>query len=1050
MSSKRSTGSGYVPLHVRSAHSHLFGASRLEELIRTALGLGYRTMALTDRNGLYGSVLYYQQAKEAGLEPILGVELVEAEDAVDPKRGTATPARAVCLARNRGGYRTLCRLTTARHLVPAFDLAEALAADHEDVYVLVPDAALLARLDGRMPEGRLFALVEEFGDRSTRLRNAGLARAASKRRVPLAASGAVAFHAPGRYRAHRTLRAIDTLSTVADVAPHALAHPKAYLKGPEEMAALSTRYPEAALNTVRIAADCRLELPLGRPIFPRADLPEDETSYSHLAKLAFAGLRRRIRPLRPEAVARLEKELAVIDRLGFADYFLIMHEIVAWMQTRDIPCVGRGSAAGSLVAYALGLSGVDPLKYGLLFERFLNLERADCPDIDLDICWRARDEVIKHVYDTYGHDRVAMISTHQTFKAKSAFREVAKAHGLPPAEVDRLSRRLPYFSAAGIRDAVLSFPECRDFPVGRTDVARVIEIAAALDSLPRHLSVHVGGLVIADRPLTDHLPLQVATKGVVITQPEADAVKALGLVKMDLLAQRSLSILATAVREIEKTRGVRIDPMAIEDGDPKTAALLAKGDTFGCFQIESPGMRNLLKMMEARERTDVILGLSLIRPGPASSGMKDRFVRRRRGLEAPEYLHPALKEVLGSTYGVMLYQEDVIRVAHAVAGFTLAEGDRLRKDLAKGVAPSAREDWRTRFIRRAIAGGARRPDAETLWERLAQFAAYSYCKAHASTYGEIAYRATYLRAHYPAEFVAAVLANQSGYYERRTYVEDARRRGVAVLGPDVNVSGVEPTSERLAEGRVGLRISLMDVRGLGQRSMRGILEAREAHGPFASVADVVARVKLSREELENLALAGAFDGLVDGRAAALWQVHALASRPAEAAEAGRLFAAPAPAPAPLDLPDYTPLQKLQAELYALGGLTPSAGPMEVYGPLLGLNGNVTPLADLAGRGGEAVTVCGVLFAERRARTKHGEFMKFISLEDTSGVVEAVLLPNAYQRLGGRLTTRGPYRVTGTVEDHYGAVSLKVTDLVLVSPIPCEGPRRLPRFSGNPV
>ena len=1118
MAAKRTSASGIVHLHVRSEHSHLCGASRLDELIEAARALGYHDLALTDRNGLYGAIPFYLKARAAGLRPILGVELSQprrgsrqlapgeytggrtpdgriapagppcvhgglnnspppaaahahVSGAVGMPPAAAPPlpfgGRAVLLAPSLDGYRTLCRLVTARHLSAEFDLADAIAADHDGIYVLVPDAGLLARLDGRLPPDRLYALVEEFGDRSTRLRNDGLIRSASRRRIPLAAGGAVAFHAPGRFDAHRTLRAIDLLTTVADVPRRELAHPSAYLKGPEEMAALFRQWPQAVLNTVRIAADCNLDLPMGRPIFPRAALPDGETPYSHLAKLAFAGLKERYRPLRPEAVERLEKELAVIDRLGFSDYFLILHEIVAWTRGRGIPCVARGSAAGSLVTYCLGMSGVDPLRYGLLFERFLNLERADCPDIDLDICWRSRDEVIRHVYDTHGDARVAMISTHQTFQARSAFREVAKAHGLPPEEVDRLSRRLPYYSASGIRDAVLSFPECRDFPVDRPDIARILEIAAAIDGLPRHLSVHVGGVVIADRPLTDYAPLQLAAKGIVITQYEAEAVEGLGLVKMDILAQRSLSIIATAVREIEKNHGIRIDPQAIDDGDEATAAMLQRGDTFGCFQIESPGMRNLLKMMGARRRMDVILGLSLIRPGPASSGMKDRFVRRRRGMEPPEYLHPALREVLGDTYGVMLYQEDVIRVAHAAAGFTLAEGDRLRKDLAGGPAAPRVEEWRERFVRGAIAGGASRERAETLWDRMANFAAYSYCKAHACTYGEISYRAVYLRARWPAEFAAAILANQAGYYERRVYLEDARRHGCPILGPDVNTSGIEPATElvpvsspprerRVIPGiataspqrKVAVRLGLMDVRGLTERAMREIVASRQAGGPYRSVADLAARVHLSREEAENLALAGAMDSLAANRPQALWQVHELESAPRGSTPllgAVEDLAQPPAAPA---LPDYSPLQKLLLEEHLLG-MTPSANPMAVYRSAecgmrnaeLTADNNFTSstprerrvmptlrLRDLAKCAGREVTVAGILFAERRARTRNGQFMKFISLEDETGVVEAVLLPDAYQRLGGRLTTRGPYLVTGTVENHLGAISLIVTEL----------------------
>ena len=1052
MTHSRAGSTGFVHLHVRSAHSHLFGASRIGDLVRAAVALGYHDLALTDRNGLYGSVAFYQAAREAGLRPILGLELDDdiaaqrpaISDAngrqpvathASPGHPTERPTRAVLLARNLAGYRTLCRLATARHLAPAFRLAETVVRDHEDVYVLTSSPRLLVDLAGRVPEDRLFALVEAFGDRSRRLYNDGLARAAGRRGIPLVAGGAVAFHTPDRFAAHRTLRAIALRTTVAQAPQRELAHPGACLKGPGDMAARFRRYPDAVVNTVRIAADCRLDLPLGRPAFPKAAVPAGETTYSHLAKRALAGLKRQYRPLRPEAVRRLDHELAVIDQLGFTDYFLIMAGIVAWTRGQGIPCVARGSAAGSLAAYCLGISGVDPLAYGLLFERFLNLERLDVPDIDLDICWRRRDDVIDHVYETYGPGRVAMISTHQTFQAKSAFREVAKAHGLPPEEVNRLSRRLPYYSAGGIREAVASFPELRDFPVRRDDVARVLEIAAAIDSLPRHLSVHVGGLVIGDRPLTDYLPLQAAAKGVVITQPEADAVEALGLVKMDLLAQRSLSIIETAVAAVERNHGVRLDARAIADGDPATGALLAAGDTFGCFQIESPGMRNLLKQMRAGGRMDVILGLSLIRPGPASSGMKERFIRRRRGLEPAEYLHPALRGVLGNTYGVMLYQEDVIRVAHAAAGFTLAEGDRLRKDLAKGADDETLRRWHTRFVRGCLVRGARRTDAETLWQRVTQFAAYAYCKAHACTYGEIAYRAVYLRAHWPAEFAAAVLANQAGYYERRTYLEDARRRGCPILGPDVNASDVEPTTH-LAAGlarRVAVRLGLADVRGLSERARRAIVAGRQADGPYRSVADLLVRVRLSNEEAENLALAGAMDTLAANRPQALWRVHGLACgrRSDEPLLARTRPTNPPPCP---DLPDYTTAKKIELEAAFLGGMTPTGHPLAISDSSPPQqrrdrpDGNAVRIADVPAHAGETVTVVGLLFAERRARTKTGALMKFISLEDANGVVEAVLLPDAYQRLGDRLTTRGPYLVTGTVEDHFGAVSLMVTDL----------------------
>jgi DNA polymerase III alpha subunit len=748
--------------------------------------------------------------------------------------------------------------------------------------------------------------------------------------------------------------------------------------------------------------------------------------------------------------------------------------------------VARGSAANSLVVYALGLSSIDPLEHDLYFERFLNLSRSDCPDIDLDVCWRRRDEVLDYVYTRYGAGHVAMLATHATYQAKSAFRDVAKAWGLSPAEVNRLSKLLPHYGATGIRDAIASFPECRAFPVNRPGMADILEMSELLDGYPRHLSVHVGGVVIADRPLTDYVPLERAAKGVLITQYDMGPVEKLGLVKMDILAQRSLTIIEDTLRMVEANHGVRVEPATIADGDEPTARTLRAGRTIGCFQIESPGMRNLLKMMKARSQRDVIHALSLIRPGPASSGMKERFVRRRLGLEPTEYADARLREVLGETCGVMLYQEDVLRVAHVMAGFSLERADELRKAMTKERSGRRMEELREEFLRGVLRGGGSRRLAETLWEQVANFAGYSYCKAHACTYGYISYQAVWLKSRWPAEFLAAVLANQAGYYEQREYLEEARRWGVPIRPPDVNRSEIEcvacrdvhlqahppedrvgaehppynsaerrgtpcgcpPTAIRRAAARaapttaeslvpqpVGLRVGLRHVRSLTAQHVAQMVEERRKNGPYHDLADLVLRVDLSKEETENLILSGALDALGPTRPELLWQLDMRYASLA-AGRGGELFRAGeenkedhvgAQHP-PCKLPDYAPPERLGQEEYALA-LTPSAHPLAVLRAGLG-RPDLVLNNRLDDHVGKEVTIAGILVASRRARTKTGEFMKFISLEDETGLVECVLFPEAYQRYGHLLIRRGPYLARGRVENQHGAVTLAVSELQL--------------------
>ena len=934
--------------------------------------------------------------------------------------------------------------------------------------------------------------------------------------------------------------------------------------------------PAALARTLLVASECRYQPPLGGVLFPEVELREGQTAYSELCERAFEGARARYQPLRPEVVRRLDAELAAIEKLGFAPYFLLVDQIAEFARREEIPFVGRGSAAASLVSYCMGFTDADPLRYRLPFERFLNPTRSDRPDIDLDFCWRRRDEVLAFVYEAFGRERTAMICTLNTFGLRSAFREVALAEGVPPAEIQRWSRYLPWHvpggaaqpfagsaddgleaesraparnrssprtsspgwvgardgSGVGARDgpgagagagdgagaggtepaawveprlpyalaanpvarALAETPECRGFPFDDARWQRVLRAAARLVDTPRHFGLHPGGVVVSPGPISDFVPCQRAAKGVVVTQFDKRAVEAIGLVKMDLLGNRALTTIDDCVRALASI-GIAVLPERIPEDDALTARTLRAARTLACFQVESPGMRNLLLQTGARDMDDVIQAVALIRPGPASSGMKDAYVRRFRGLEPPLPPHPRLTELLWDTHGVMLYQEDVMQAAALVAGLELAEADLLRRALQKGQGASLAE-LEARFLASAVSAGVERAAALCTWQLIANFASFAFCKAHAVTYGRIAYRSVYLKTHYPAAYLAAFLASETGYYEARVYVEEARRLGVPILGPDVNQSGatfaVEWTSRPAqgagaAESRpVGcIRVGLGQVKGLSERTRAAILAAR-ARAPFLALPDFLERTGAHTDEVEALVQSGAFDSFDRTRPELLWRLHlvrrgtsrvpadlahgldrgqlaAARALPGERArralaqarantggwarnglglggaelapgETGALFLEPeTPGLVLPGLPDWDARTRALCEFECLG-LTLGAHPTELFacageeraaraGTAELQPVNRTSCAALERFVGGRVTLRGWLAASRHVRTANGRTMRFLTLEDETGLAEVVLFPPVYQSDGHRLASRGPFLVTGVVEDQLGARTL---------------------------
>ncbi|HMD33176.1 MAG TPA: DNA polymerase III subunit alpha [Candidatus Acidoferrales bacterium] len=1064
----------FIHLHCHSHYSFLRAVPSPQELVDAAVAAGVPAVALTDTNGLYGAVPFYQAASAAGVKPILGT-LLDVAPALSQEaalKGGATFASLLLLAESAAGYSNLCRLVTLRHLEDRPIRLEDLAAHNAGLIALYApgknEESCIASLHDIFPAA-LYLEVHHFTPPvaqallPVRLSSGGSTNSPSHHScstgnlreslrlskllsLPIVATNNVHFLSPEEYLHHRVLNAIRTGALVSQISPPEIANPGAWFKSGSEMRWAFTDHPEALRATLEIAERTNLQLPLGRTIFPEFPVPDGETPFSFLWKLCFEGARRRYQPLRPEVLARLTHELEVIDRLKLAPYFLLVWDIAEEARRRGIPAVARGSAASSIVTYCLGVSRVCPLRWGLYFERFLNEERGDCPDIDLDICGALRDDLLDYVYKRWGREHVAMISSFVTMQARMAVREVAKVFGVSPGEVNHFTRRLPHRPVREIRQAIRTLPECRDLPVNEDPWKTILEVAERLDNFPRHLGIHPCGTVIAARPLTEIVPLEVATKGIVVTQYDMNAVEALGLIKMDLLGQRGLTAVRLALDNIERSTGARPDFDAIPEDDPATRAIVSTGRTMGIFQIESPGLRGLLRTLRAKTLEDVCLALALIRPGAAEYGSKETFLRRVRKQEPVRYPHPRLEPILRESLGVCIYQEQVMQIAQAAGGLTLAEADLVRRAQARWKDSRERDKFRTKFLKNAELLGMDSARRDETWIMVEKFAGFGFCKAHAATYAELSWRIAWLKVHYPAEYLAAMCSAGAGFYHVSAYVEEAKRWtadgrvGIEVRLPSVNHSRLEYSTECGA-----IRIGLMQIRGLRAETIATILRERDEYGPFRSLEDFLARIPVERDEIETLIKCGAFDevrgevrnkmgGEVSDDAAVaarnspltrpelFWRLsrNGMLDSARHGGPASSLFPdAPLPPPSgdaePLDafpLTDYTPERRLRYEQELLE-VCVSGHPLD----LIPRNGETwsNELDGRRARRGRRVTLLGWLITFRHVGTKDYRNMMFCTFEDQRGTFEAVLFPEAYERYGALVFETRTMRVTGHIE-----------------------------------
>lgn len=1005
-----------VQLHNHSYFSFLDAVPSPTQLADAAARYEMPAVGLTDHHGLTGAVEFSRACEARGVQPIFGLDLT-----IHHRLASGS---IVLLAADLAGWGSLCRISTllqtASHRDPGRGLPFKEFCSHTTGLLCLtggrrsPLDRLVQQRQPDLAADFLTEIAEVFPHRlyvelhlhrpSDRQRVDTLAALAEDSGLPVVAANNAHFLAPGDHHLHRLLVAMRTGGSIHAPPDEEVVPEEAYFAAPDQMAARFRDFPAALAATREVAGRCAVTLPLGEPHYPALALPDGRPAIEVLRGRAQAGARKRYGAVTGEIEARLTHELGIIAERGYAPLFLIMAEILDYARAEGVPTASRGSAASSLVAHCLGITTPDPLAHNLYFERFLNPARRSPPDIDTDLCSVRREKVLRHVYSQYGAERVAMVATINRLRGRSALREVAKAYGLEESVIKDMVAEIPY-RGWGPRsdDGELPYAELMArFPQHR----QLFEDAAAVLDFPRHLSIHPGGIVIAPGPLTDLLPLHLASKGLVITQFDLEAVQEMGLVKLDLLGTRGLSVLGDVAEKVHgwnrREFAAPLDVLdAIQDDDPQTAALVGSTQTIGCFQIESPGMRATLREVQARTPKDILIALALYRPGPMTGGLKDAFVRRHLGLEPVRHLHPALGSLLADTYGVILYQEQVLRIASELAGLTLADGDLLRRAMSHFDPGEQMRTLKARFLEGAQQKSSVEPAVgEKIWDLMAAFAGYGFPKAHAASYAQVAWQSAWCKAHHPAEFMAAVLANWGGYYRQRVYLNEARRMGLSLRPPHIQHSGREFRAA-YPQGEPVLYMGLNQVRDLTRKTQRRILAER----PFRSLEDFLTRVDPRPQEIENLVRIGGLAGF--GTIPDL-----LARVGAGGWRHGQPFL--------FDLPgdqhaeeDWPLARRIEAQQSILGAAV-DAHPLELL-PVGAVAGSgAEPISEAVLRVGEDVRVLGMRQTLQRFFSA-GEARYVLELEDLTGVVPVVLNREQHRRYRPLLQGREAIVVSGRIE-----------------------------------
>ncbi|HYV50053.1 MAG TPA: DNA polymerase III subunit alpha [Myxococcaceae bacterium] len=1075
----------FTHLHLHTLYSLLDGAIRMKDLIKTVKEKGMSSVAVTDHGNMFGTIDFYKKAKDAGIKPIVGLEAYVAGPKGRADRTEKIAHHLILLAKDQEGYANLRYLASTAYLDgfyyhPRVD-KQVLQEHSKGLVALtaclggeVTSACFRGDMDharsaaveyrGIFGDGNFFLEIQSNGLPEQEKANENLKQLSRDTGIPLVATADSHYIKREDARAHELLMCIASGKTLQDGKRMKHSTDKLYVTGPQEMLSYFTDVPEAVHNTQRITEMCNLELKLGKPMLPTFKVPEGESPDEFMAKLARAGLDERFKELRYPVDrdvyrGRLELEISVIQKMGFSGYFLIVQDFINWAKRSQIPVgPGRGSGAGSIVAYALRITDLDPIPYNLLFERFLNPERVSMPDFDIDFCQDRRDEVIQYVAGKYGEKNVGQIITFGSLKAKSVLRDVCRVYGLPYSEGDRLAKLVPEILNITLKDAIEKEPrlkELYDKPTvmgqveGKEITSRdVLEVSLALEGLHRQAGMHAAGVVIADRPLWEYVPVYSPPgENVMITQFAKDEVEAAGLVKFDFLGLTTLTVIRHALDLINKGRKPeeRIEPHLIPTDDKATYELISRGDTAGVFQMESSGFTEMVVKLKPSNFEDVIAAGALYRPGPLDSGMVDVFINRKHGREKVAYPHPKLETVLKDTYGVIVYQEQVMQISQILGGYTLGRADLLRRAMGKKKAEVMQAE-RAGFLEGCQKNGVDPRVAGEIFDLMEKFAEYGFNKSHSAAYGLITIHTAWLKAHYPVEFMAALLTSEKDNTDKVVaHIAQARAAGHQVLPPDVNLS---ERAFSVVEGKI--RFGLGAIKGVGDGAVEAILEARQK-GAFQDVFQFCEKVdsrRVNRKVVEALVKAGAFDFEKRPRRQLFDTIESAMSRGAstqrdlasgQSSLFGMLGGGEGPAAPKLKneyarVEEWSEKERLAFEKEAIGFYV-SGHPLHQYEKELRRYARPAAAVQRARRD-ERMTVAGIVSQLRERPTKTGKRMAWVTMEDLSGSVEVVCFPGkdgtrsvmgrdgkwakagpkpGYEQWEGMLKGDDPVLVTGTVQ-----------------------------------
>lgn len=1045
----------FVHLHVHSHYSLLNSTIRIPALVERIKDAGMTAVALTDMCNMFGAVQFVKACEKAGVKPILGSELL-----INDEKTNGRNYHLVVIAKNATGFTNLRSLVTKVWLESPDGQASishaTLAAHASGLIALsgclggeIPQAILRQDYEGALSAARWYDEIFGRGNFYLELEsnelaeqdtvNEALKEIARETSLPLVATSNAHYLDRSDAVAHAMLVAIALKGTLDIKRLRSLPLRSYHLAHPDEMVQRFRSCPEAIENTVRIAdeVDNGLLKTKSKWHFPVFETPEGEDSAAFLQKLARQGLEQRLAAMRRRGEVpdekkyfeRLEYELGAIQQTGFVTYYLIVWDFVHWAKQKGIPVgPGRGSGAGSLVAYALGITDLDPLRYDLLFERFLNPERVSPPDFDIDFCERRRDEVIEYVRNRYGHDRCGQIITFSTLGAKGAIRDTARVLGMPLAEVDRLSKLIPKQPDITIEKAVAMEPRLAAIiseREGESLSREVLELAKSLEGLTRQPGRHPAGIVIADRPIADYVPLYRMDDGTVVTQFAMEDLDAVGLIKFDLLGLTALTVIEDCVRMVRARHDPNFTIQDIPIDDKPTYELLSSGHTRGVFQLESAGITDLVRRLRPDCFEDLIALLAMYRPGPLGGGMVSDFLDRKHGLKPVTYPLAELEPILAETYGIILYQEQVMRIASTVAGYSLGQADLLRRAMGKK-KPEELEMHREPFVRGATARGVSRQMAQSLFDTMEKFASYGFNKSHSAAYALLTYRTAYLKAHFPAEFLCATLSAEKNDQDKvMTLLREAKALGIRLLLPDVNRSGADFTVEDVVEnGKKGaaIRFGLGGIKGVGDATVEAILEARKT-GPFQDIDDFLARVdlrKVNRRVLEALVRSGALDCFGYSRRALMESLDKLVEKASGRkttthGQMGLLFESSAKrGPEVPSLPEWPALELLAGERATIGYYV-SGHPLDAYKEKMQIL-RVQNISDVIANGTEeeSVTVAGIVVEKSEKHAKSGGLTVLLALEDTTGRIECRVFPNVYSQWSQVADTQEPLLVRGTL------------------------------------